>query len=271
MASRTKQKEEARARRLAEERAQAERAQRQRRLAMLGGVVLAAVAIVAVAIAISSGGSSSNSSAAAASPRTPQQQAQRTKVNTQVNSLLAGIPQSGNRLGSPKAPVTVTEYGDLQCPICRDFALSSENQLIANEVRSGKVQLVYRSLETATQDPSVFATQQAAALAAGQQNKAWYFIELFYHEQGQEGTGYVTPTYLNNLALQVPGLNFSSWQSQSKNPTLAAQVQADEQSAQGQGFNSTPTITIRGPKGAAQPIVGPPSYSSLQSQINSVR
>ena len=59
MASRTKQKEEARARRLAEERAMAERARQRRRMQMLGGVVLAAVAIVAVAIALSVGGSSS--------------------------------------------------------------------------------------------------------------------------------------------------------------------------------------------------------------------
>ena len=53
MASRTKQKEQLRARRLAEERARAEQARRQRRLRMLGGVVVLAAAVVAVAIAIS--------------------------------------------------------------------------------------------------------------------------------------------------------------------------------------------------------------------------
>ena len=47
---------------------------------------------------------------------------------TTVNSLLAGIPQSAMRLGSPSAPVTVTEFGDLECPVCRDFALTGENR-----------------------------------------------------------------------------------------------------------------------------------------------
>src|SRR2546423_853843 len=136
MASRTKQKEEARARRLAEEQAAAERGQRQRRMLMLGGVLVIAIAIVAVAIAISSsGGSSSNAGSAAANPKTPQQQQQATQVSNQVNRSLSGIHQSGVTLGSPKAPVTVTEYGDLQCPVCRDFALNAENQLISNEVR----------------------------------------------------------------------------------------------------------------------------------------
>jgi hypothetical protein len=60
MASRTKQKEEARARRLAEERAHAERAQRQRRMFMLGGGALVVAAIVAVVVAVSVGGGGSS-------------------------------------------------------------------------------------------------------------------------------------------------------------------------------------------------------------------
>jgi protein-disulfide isomerase len=269
MASRTKQKEEARARRLAEEQAHAERAQRQRRMFMIGGVLLAAVAIVAVAIAISSGGNS-NAGSSAATPKTPQQQQQQTQISSQVNSSLTGIPQSGAALGSAKAPVTVTEFGDLQCPVCRDFALSSENQLINNEVRAGKVKLVYRSLQTATQDPATFGVQQSAALGAGKQNKAWNNILLFYHEQGAEGSGYVTPTYLNGLAQQIPGLNFAKWQTDSKSPVLLAQVQADENSAQAQGFTATPSITIQGPKGSAPPIVSVPTYSDLQAKIKQV-
>jgi protein-disulfide isomerase len=270
MASRTKQKEEARARRLAEEQAQAERSQRQRRLLMLGGVLVLGVAIVVVAIAISSSGGGSSKSAAVAQPKTPQQRQQQTQVSAQVNSSVAKIPQSGNQLGSSHAPVTVTEWGDLECPICRDFALGSETQLIANEVKAGKVKLIYRSLQTATQDPSVFGLQQSAALAAGKQNKAWNFILLFYHEQGAEGSGYVNQGFLNGLAQQVPGLNMAKWQADSRNPTLLARVQADEQAAQARGFNSTPSITVQGPKGSGQPIVGPPSYSDLQSEIKQV-
>jgi protein-disulfide isomerase len=263
MASRTKQKEEARARRLAEERAHAERAQRQRRMYMLGGVLLLAVAVVVVAIAISSSGGSSGGS----TPKNPQQASQ---VSNQVNGSLAGIPQSGNTLGSPSAKVTVTEFGDLECPVCRDFALTSESQLISNEVKAGTVKLVYKSLQTATPDPTTFAVQQAAALAAGKQNKAWNYILLFYHEQGAEGSGYVNATFLNGLASQVPGLKFNAWQTASKNPTLLAQVQADENSARAQGFTATPSITIQGPKGSAPPIVSVPSYSDLQSRIKQV-
>jgi protein-disulfide isomerase len=268
MASRTKQKEEARARRLAEERAAAERAQRARRTRMLGGVLLAAVAVVVVAIVISTSGGNGSSSA----PK-PTSSAAKQAAST-VNSLLSGIPQSGVTLGSPSAKVTVTEFGDLECPVCRNFALGAENQLISNDVKAGKVKLVYRSLETATggaPNPSIFPVQQAAAYAAGAQSKAWNYIELFYNEQGQENTGYVTQSFLNGLASQIPGLNYSQWSSDSKSSTYTSQVTADEQAASARGFNSTPTLVVQGPKGQAQPIVGVTDYGSLESAIKSVQ
>jgi protein-disulfide isomerase len=265
MASRTRQKEEARARRLAEERAAAERAGKQRRIRMLGGVLVAAVVVIVVAVVVSSSGGSS----AAPKPGS----AAASKESTAINSLLAGIPQSGNRLGSPSAHVVVTEFGDLECPICRAFALTAENQVIQNDVRTGKVQLVYKSLPTATlngPDPNVFPTQQAAAYAAGLQDKAWYYIELFYHEQGTEDTAYVTPTYLSGLAQQVPGLDMAKWSSDRQSQTLLNQVTQDEELAKALHFDSTPSFTIQGPKGEAQPIVGDVPYSTLQSEINAV-
>jgi protein-disulfide isomerase len=265
MASRTKQKEEARARRLAEEQARAEQARRSRRVRMVGGVVLIAAAIVAVAIAISSGGGSNKS----VNPNSSGGK----QAAASVSGLLAGIPQSGMTLGSPSAKVTLTEYGDLECPVCQSLALGAQNQLIQNEVRSGKAKLVFRALETASQSspiPNAFQNQQVAAYAAGVQNVGWHYIELFYHQQGQEGTGYATESYLDNLARQIPGLNYSKWLTDRKNPTLLAKLQADQQAGLSQGIRSTPTVIVSGPKGTAQQLVGPDDYSTYQQAIRAV-
>lgn len=264
MASRKEQKEAARQQRLAEERARAERARRERRLRMVGGTVVAAIAIVAVLIAISSGGGS-------AKVVKPTSAAAKAAQST-VNNLLAGIPQQGNTLGSPAAKVTVTEYGDLVCPVCKTFAEGAENQLISNEVRQGKVKLVYKALETASgqANNSMFVPSQVAALAAGNQKKAWNYIELFYHEQGDETQGYVTNSYLSGLAAQIPGLNISKWSSDRQSSSLSTQVNADMQAAANAGYDSTPTILVSGPKSQAQPIVGDSTYSALQSAIKSV-
>lgn len=265
MASRKEQKEAARERRLAEEQARAEKTRRERRLRMLAGVVLGTIVVIVVVFAIS--GSGGNSSVP--KPNT----AQAKNAAATVTKLLNGIPQQGNTLGNPNAKVTVTEYGDLVCPVCRDFALGSESQLIANDVRSGKAKIVYKALETASQtaNNSMFVPSQAAALAAGQQKLGWDYIELFYHEQGDETSSYVTNSYLDGLAEQVPGLNYSKWSSDRQSSTLSSQVNAEEQAAANANYNSTPTIVIQGPKGQAQPIVGDPSsYGQVESAINSV-
>jgi protein-disulfide isomerase len=262
MASRTKQKEEARARRLAEEQARAERERRQRRTQMLGGVILAAIAVVAVAIAISSGGGGGSSGL--------QKGTKASQTVASVTQLLTGIPQSGNVLGNPGAPVTLDYYGDLECPICRDFTLSGGwPQLVTNEIRQGKVKVVYRAFETATHDPSTFQTQQVAALAAGKQNRFWDYVELFYKEQGAEGSGYVTESYLDGLAQQTPGLNTSAWRTARSDATLTAQVQSDAAAGTAAGVNSTPTVIAKGPKSTVpvSAATGVPSYSELQKAI----
>ena len=69
-------------------------------------------------------------------------------------------------------------------------------ELVSKEVRDGKVKVVYKAFQTATPSQQTFQTQQAAALAAGEQNRFWNYVELFYHQQGQEGSGYVNDNYL---------------------------------------------------------------------------
>lgn len=245
----------------------ADRARRDRRLRLLGGVLLGAAIVIVIAIVVSS----RNGGSSATAPKVNSTAAK--QAQTTVNNLLSGIPQSGVTLGSPKAKVTVTEYGDLVCPVCRDFALSSESQLISQDVRTGKVKLVYKPLETAsaTANNAMFVPSQTAALAAGQQGKGWNYIELFYHEQGDETTSYVTNAYLQGLASQIPGLNYSAWNSARGASSLASEVNSAQQQAISAGYNSTPTIVVSGPVSQAKPIVGnPSSFSQLQSAINSV-
>jgi protein-disulfide isomerase len=167
----------------------------------------------------------------------------------------------------------MTYYGDLECPICRDFTLGVSGggfpQLVQNEVRQGKVKVLYKAFETATRDPSVFKTQQVAALAAGGQNRFWDYAELFYRQQGAEGSGYVTESYLQNLAKEVPGLNLSQWESARNNSAVANQVAADEQAGSTAGVQGTPTLVFTGSKG--QTAIGTiATYPQLQQAVKKV-
>jgi protein-disulfide isomerase len=191
-------------------------------------------------------------------------------------------------LGKASSPVSIIEYGDLECSICDEFALPTnvaasngasgsgvEDQIIDNLVRTGRAKLIYDSLETATSNgatPQEFVPQQAAADAAGLQDKAWYYIELFYNEQGEEGSDYVTQAFLDGIAKQIPGLNYSEWLRDSRSATLKQQVNAEIAAGTkvDQGAASTPTVLVSGRKGESIVAEGIPSYSEVQSALKSV-
>jgi protein-disulfide isomerase len=243
--TRKQRREQARGERKALEQAEAARAKRRTRLTQLGVVVaIVVVVIVGIAIATNSGKTTT------VKPGTSTANANVAAVST----LLNGIPQNGNVIGNPNAPVTLKYYGDLECPICKDFTLGVLPALIPKYVRTGKLKIEYHSLETATREPEVFKNQQVAALAAGKQQRAWNFIELFYHEQGEESSGYVTESYLQGLASQVPGLNLATWTTARSSPALANEVTADAQAANQAGFTGTPSFELGKTGGTLQKL-----------------
>jgi protein-disulfide isomerase len=260
VASRKEQKEAAR--RAREQRvAQMKASQsRRNRTYLLGGILAAVIAAAAVLILVSS----SNNGGSAASVLTPKANEEYYTPKQAVadaKQLLNGIPENGNVLGDPNAPVTITEYGDLVCSTCDYFAVSSEPLLIADDVRDGKAKLVYRATDTAsaTANQSEFVNTQVAARAAGLQDREWYFLIILYDEQPHLINGkdaelekYVTTAYLQNRAAQVPGLNLIKWQENLVNPTLISDVHADLAAGNQLGVISTPTVFVKGPKGDIQ-------------------
>ncbi len=249
--TRKQRREQARTERKALEQAHAARAARRTRLTQLG-IVVAVVVVAIVVVLIATGGGKGKPPAVGSKTA--------NATVTEVSTLIGGIPQSGNTLGNPNAPLTLKYFGDLECPICKAFTLQILPTLIPKYVRTGKLKIEYHSLETATREPEIFKTQQIAAYAAGKQNKAWYFIETFYHEQGEEDSGYVNESYLQGIAQQVPGLDLATWTSDRSDPALSSEIASDAQAANNEGFTGTPSFQL-GKTGATLPKFEPGTYS----------
>ena len=249
--TRKQRRDQARSERRALEQAEAAGASRRRRMQMLGGTVgVIVVAIVIVLVATGGGGTK-------APPKEGSKEA--NAITKEISNLVGGIPQSANALGKPTAPVTLQYFGDLECPICREFTLGALPSLINRWVRGGDLRIEYHSLETATREPETFKKQQVAALAAGKQDKMWNFIETFYHEQGEEDSGYVTESFIDGIAKQVPGLSLAQWQTDRADTKLAAEVEEDAQTANSEGFTGTPSFLISHTGGATKKL----EYSTL--------
>lgn len=232
MSSREERKREARQAREEAESREAAAAQRRRRLTQLGGVVLGAAAIVAILIAVSSGGGSKNTSVPSGGQAADAGQAP---------ALLSGIPQSGLTLGKPSAPVTLVEFNDMQCPICRDYQQAVFPELVQRYVRTGKLRMEMR-LQSFIGPDSVTAGKAVAA--AAKQNLAWTFADIFYTNQQQENSGYVTPDFLKSISAATPGLSHAKLVSDAATPAANQALAEGKAAFDARSLTGTPSFLI---------------------------
>ena len=120
-----------------------------------------------------------------------------------VNTLFKGIPQSGFTLGSAKAPVTMVEYIDLQCPFCQQFETQVMPDIIPRFVRAGKVKVEVRVFDFIGPDSS---RGRDAMIAAASQNKAFNFAQILYDNQATENTGWLNDAMVGQAISSIPGL-----------------------------------------------------------------
>jgi protein-disulfide isomerase len=184
---------------------------------------------------------------------------------SEVKQELNGIPQQGMVLGEPGAKVTLFEFGDLQCPVCKGFAEEILPPVIESKVRSGEAKLDFRNF-------TIIGPQStpagAAAIAAGEQGRGWSFVELFYRNQGIEDSGYVTDEFLTAIAKGAGVPDLAQWNKDRKSKSVLAQVEATTSEAERLGFTGTPSFAVEGPGTAGKQALGTPGSSGeIESAI----
>jgi protein-disulfide isomerase len=181
---------------------------------MIAAVVAAAVAAALVVASLLFRGGDSNSSATA--PTTP----------TEVSALIDGIPQDRAVLGSPNAPVTLIQFEDLQCPICRRYQQEGFPEIVKEYVRTGKVKIRFVGLAFIGPDSEKALLN---VLAAGSQGKLFQLADALYANQGDENSGWVTDDLLKTLATGL-GLDYAKLKAAAEGP--AARQQANSMAAE---------------------------------------
>ena len=224
-------REQRRTERQAAEAAEAAHTRRRRRLWQLGAAAGLALVAVVVAVAVSS------------SSGTPKRPA------PAKSTLFAGIPEHNGVLGDAKAPLTLTEYVDLQCPICAEASKQTLPWLVDDYVRTGKAKLALRTLHFIGPE-----SERAARVAAGaeRQGRLWPFVEAFYAVQGQENSGYVTDGFLRSVAKAARVDAGKALAAADGEPAMRRLEQADADATR-LGVGSTPTFTVE--KAGGQPRV----------------
>lgn len=189
------------------------------------------------------------------------------QIEREVATDLAGIPQHGRTLGSPQAPITVQVFADLECPTVRRFVIKHLPRLIADWVRPGLVQLQYHSLETDTLNEHRFFRQEAATLAAGEQDKLWNFFLTFVREQKLEYSGYATEAFLSDIGSQIQGLDEAQWRKDGADPALYERVALDLHAAHDEGLRYTPSFLLAPTHPKAKAPAALTSIDSLRRKV----
>jgi len=138
--------------------------------------------------------------------------------------------------GDSKAPVTIVEFSDFQCPYCKQAA-TTMNDLLSKY--NGRVKLAFRDFPLREIHPQAQIAAEAARCACDQ-GKFWEFHDALFANQSK----------LDEAALiaqaRVLGLNESSFQSCLTSGKFKAKIEADLQEGSRVGVSGTPGFFING-------------------------
>ncbi len=153
--------------------------------------------------------------------------------------------------GPVKAPVTLEEFGDFQCPPCG--ALSDPLNKIIDDYK-GKVRLVFRQHPLTLPHP--FAMPAAlAAEAAGLQGKFWEMHDLLYKTQAVWSKASDVAPLFGNYAKMI-GLNSDQFERDRASEAVRKRIAADQKRGDELGVSLTPTVFVNG-KSVAGPAHNP--------------
>jgi protein-disulfide isomerase len=230
-------------------------------LAIVGAVVVLAAIGIGLALALGGGSKASNNYPAIGTLKNALPGA------TDVNTLFKGIPQNGLTLGNPKAPVTMVEYIDLQCPFCQQFETQVMPDIIKKYVKTGKVKVEARIVAFIGADSN---RGRKAMIAAATEDRAYNFSEILYYNQGTENTGWLSDAMVGQAVSSIPGIHVhtvlnlvSSGSVSSQAKTFDAQMAADK-------VGGTPTLFAgkSGTKGKQIPLTSPTDSKSVITALD---
>lgn len=154
--------------------------------------------------------------------------------------LSVPVAESDLIKGNPKAPVTLVEYADFECPACQSMAPLVK---LVGETYGDRIAIVYRHFPL---DQHTFAKEAAyASEAAHKQGKFWEMYDKLFETQ-HEWTGKGTAPQQFEALAQELGLNMDQFKSDRDSDETKQRVEQSYQSGVTSGVQGTPTFFLQG-------------------------
>lgn len=166
----------------------------------------------------------------------------------------------GVAMGNPDAPVILEEFGDFQCPTCRNWLENVEPQIIENYVAEGQVYFVYRHFPILGPESLAAAN---ASMCANEQGMFWEYHDLLFANQVGNNAGGFSTRRLEAFA-ETLGLNVDAFSECLSEDRYEAAVSEDFQRGQELGIPGTPGIVVNGV------LLSDFSFTSISQEIESI-
>ena len=162
---------------------------------------------------------------------------------------VSSLPQAraadgGFQIGNPKAPITLVEFADFDCPHCQEYH-ATITEYLNNYVVTGKAKFEYRVFPTAGGQLSFYTGQ---LLECAEDQKAGNFWKGYNLMFNYAFSGRYTQD-VGRLLATDEGLDYSKLLSCAANAT---QVQTDINFGTQSGVTGTPAVMVRYSDGQAQ-------------------
>jgi len=156
-------------------------------------------------------------------------------------------------LGAEHAPVTVVEYGDFECPTCKQAAPAVKLVL---ERFGGRLRFVFRHFPVESAHPHAMHAAQAAE-AAGGQGKFWQMHDLLFDNQRHLKMANLRE-YAQRLDLDMP-----RFIAEMDDEIYLQRVREQMEGGVRSHVRGTPTFYING-----KMLTGEASFEALKAEID---
>lgn len=158
------------------------------------------------------------------------------------------VVEDGQAIGDPKAPLTMVEFTDYDCPFCRRFALQVMPSIKKNYIQTGKLRYVLRDFPLSQIHPKA-KNAAVAAHCAGEQNKYWEMHEVLFQKNREHN-----PDQLKGHAKAL-GLDDAKFSECLGSKRYDKKIATDLTDGQKAGVRGTPTFFV-GPTADGKTIIG---------------
>lgn len=157
-------------------------------------------------------------------------------MNRQQLDLVAPVTAIDHTLGPEHAPVTVVEYGDFECPTCKQAAPSLK--LLLRHF-PGQVRLVFRHFPLEEVHPHALCAAEASEVA-GAQGKFWEMHDLLFANQL-----HLRSAQLRSYAEQL-NLDLARYTAEMDDEIYRQRIREHIDSGRRSGVRGTPGIFVNG-------------------------